>query len=91
MPAIEEQRATCNLPSVKNCYFSHAGDISTEDLRSSSISNVIKTGNNGFFNSLLFGACYDSKRHKASDCCARSNHAKDMQIAGMSIRSLPEL
>ena len=42
MLAIEEQRATCNLPCVKNCYFPHAGDVSTEYLRSSSVSNVIK-------------------------------------------------
>ena len=42
MLAIDEQRATCNLPCVKNCYFPHTGDVSTEHLRSSSVSNVIK-------------------------------------------------
>ena len=42
MLAIEEQRATCNLPCVKKCYFPHAGDVLTEHLRSSSVSNVIK-------------------------------------------------
>ena len=42
MLAIDEQRATCNMPCVKKCYFLHAGDVSTEHLRSSSVSNVTK-------------------------------------------------
>ena len=42
MLAIEEQRATFKSPCVKNCYFPHAGDVSTEHLRSSSVLNVIK-------------------------------------------------
>ena len=42
MLAIEEQRATCNLLCVKNCYFPHAGNVSTEHLRSSSVSNDMK-------------------------------------------------
>ena len=42
MLAIEKQRATRNLPCVKNCYFPHAGDVSTEHFRSSSFSNVTK-------------------------------------------------
>ena len=63
MLANEEQRATCNLPCVKNCYFSHARDVSTEHLRSLSVLNVIKAVT-AFLHS-LFGACYDSKRHKA--------------------------
>ena len=67
MPAIEEQRATCNLPCVKNCHFPHAGDVSTEHLRSSSVSNVIQAVKavTAFFYGLLIGASYDSKRHKA--------------------------
>ena len=36
------------------------GDVSTEHLRSSLVSNVIKAGNS-FFNDSLFGTCYDSK------------------------------
>ena len=67
MLAIEEQRATCNLPCVKNCHFPHAGDVSTEHLRSSSVSNVIKAVKavTAFFYGSLIGASYDSKRHKA--------------------------
>ena len=65
MLAIDEQRATCNLPCVKNCYSPHAGDVSTEHLRSSSVSNVIKAVTAFFFSGSLIGACYDSKRHKA--------------------------
>ena len=42
MLTIEEQRATCNLPWVKKCYFPHAGDVSTEHLRSPSVSSVMK-------------------------------------------------
>ena len=42
MIAIDEKRATCNMPCVKKCYFPHAGDVLTEHLRSSSVSNVIK-------------------------------------------------
>ena len=38
---------------MKNYYFPHAGDVSTEHLRFSSVSNVIKAGN-GFFSGLLF-------------------------------------
>ena len=64
MLAIDEQRATCNLPCVKNCYFPHSGDVSTEHLWSSSVSNVIKAVT-AFFYCSLIGACYDSKRHKA--------------------------
>ena len=64
MPDFEEQCATYNLPCVKNCYFPHAGDISAEHLRSSSVSNVIKASN-GFLNGSLFGVCYNSKHHKA--------------------------
>ena len=41
MLAIEARRANCNLPCVKNCYFSHAGYVSTGHLRSSLVSNVI--------------------------------------------------
>ena len=33
MPAIEEQRACCNLPCVKNCYFPDAGDVIWRVLR----------------------------------------------------------
>ena len=65
--AIDEQRATCNLllaTCVKKCYFPHRGDVSTEQIRSSSVSNVIKAVTAFFFGSLI-GACYDSKRHKA--------------------------
>ena len=42
MLAIEEQRATCDLPCVKNCYFPHVGDVTTEHLQSSSVSNAMK-------------------------------------------------
>ena len=43
-------RSIC-LPCVKNCYFPHAGDVSTEYLRSSSVSLGFKChkGRNGFF------------------------------------------
>ena len=74
--AIEE-RATCNLSCVKNCCFPHT-DVSTEYLRSSSVSNVIKT-------------VTAQQQTSQSDCCARSNQAKDMQIAGISILLLPAL
>ena len=42
MLAIDEQRATCNMPCVKKCYFPHAGGVSTKHLQSSSVSNVIR-------------------------------------------------
>ena len=53
MLAIDEQRATCNLPCVKNFYFPHAGDVSTKHLRSSSVSNVIKPVTAFFYCSLI--------------------------------------
>ena len=67
MLGIEEQCATCNLPCVKKCYFPHAGDVSTEHLRSSSVSNVIKAVKavTAFFYSSLIGASY--KRHRAEE------------------------
>ena len=67
MLAIQEQRPTCNLPCVKKCYFPHAGDVSTEHLRCSSGSNVIKAVKavTFFFYGSLIGAYYDSKRHEA--------------------------
>ena len=64
MLAIDEQRATCNLPCVKNYSSPHVGDVSTDHLRSSSVSNVIKAVT-AFFYCSLIGACYDSKRYKA--------------------------
>ena len=65
MLAIDEQRATCNMACVKNVIFPmQPGDVSTEHLRSSSVSNVIKALRAFFYGSLI-GACYDSKRHKA--------------------------
>ena len=68
MLAIEEQRATCNLPCVKKkCYFLHAGDFSTEHLQSS-VSNV-KNAVTAFLTVHGFARAtiprYDSKRHKA--------------------------
>ena len=66
MLAIGEKRATCNMPCVKKCYFPHAGDVLTEHLRSSSVSNLIKAVTAFFiFYGSLIGACYDSKCHKA--------------------------
>ena len=55
MLAIDEQRATCNMPCVKKCYFPHEGDVSTEHLRSSSVSNVIKAVTAFFYGSLIGG------------------------------------
>ena len=37
-----KQLATCYMPCVRNCYFPHTGDVSTEHFRSSLVSNVIK-------------------------------------------------
>ena len=59
-----EKRATCKLPCVKNCYFPPCRRRFDRTFLVI-ISFKCHKGRNGFFNGSLFGACDNSKRHKA--------------------------